>query len=79
MEVIVYSAPWCPDCKRAKAFLSEPADEVADRQERVFAGALADKGVMHEPVDERLRARLVHLHEKFDEWSVEMPGDAHPV
>jgi len=23
MELIVYSAPWCPDCRQAKAFLDE--------------------------------------------------------
>lgn len=23
MELIVYSAPWCPDCRVAKAFLKE--------------------------------------------------------
>ena len=31
MELIVYSAPWCHDCREAKAFLSEhsiPYEEV---------------------------------------------------
>jgi len=22
-EIVVYGAPWCPDCKRAKKFLAE--------------------------------------------------------
>ena len=49
-EITVYGAPWCPDCKRTKAFLSSHrvtfgwVDIDEDSKGREFVEKLALKG-----------------------------------
>jgi len=46
MEVIVYSAPWCPDCRAAKRFLQEHHIPYAEIDIESTPGA-ADEVIRH--------------------------------